>query len=281
MAKVGDIVITDKELMDRLQRIEKEFPRKFETHNQKKSVLEEMMNVELLYQEALRRKINETFEYRARVADLLVRELSREARAGVTEERMKTFYSEHREEFDQISARHILLRFDPKKETSELRKEMEEIYQSALKAPETFEGLARTHSQDASGRSGGELGFFTADRMVAPFSKAAFRLKKVGEISPIVETSYGFHIIQLSADRRGFEFHRDKIRERILKETQVARLEALLSPLRKRIDFVVYEDNLAKLSSLPEIVTQDPKKVMNWNKTESLQPEKKEETKSP
>ena len=86
-------------------------------------------------------------------------------------------------------------------ERDRVRGELAELRERVLKG-DNFAMLARLYSQDpGSAPKGGELGFFARGRMVAEFEAAAFALKP-GEVSPIVETEYGFHIIQL-IERRG------------------------------------------------------------------------------
>ncbi len=86
-------------------------------------------------------------------------------------------------------------------ERDAVRMQLAELRERVLKG-ENFSMLATLYSQDpGSAKRGGELGFFTRGDMVAPFEAAAFALKP-GEVSPIVESVYGFHIIQL-IERRG------------------------------------------------------------------------------
>ncbi len=86
-------------------------------------------------------------------------------------------------------------------ERDRVRGELAELRERILKG-DNFAMLARLYSQDpGSASKGGELGFFGRGRMVSEFEAAAFALKP-GEVSPIVETQYGFHIIQL-IERRG------------------------------------------------------------------------------
>ena len=86
-------------------------------------------------------------------------------------------------------------------ERDRVRGELAELRERVLKGA-NFSMLARLYSQDpGSAPKGGELGFFGRGRMVAEFEAAAFALKP-GEVSPIIETEYGFHIIQL-IERRG------------------------------------------------------------------------------
>jgi parvulin-like peptidyl-prolyl isomerase len=75
---------------------------------------------------------------------------------------------------------------------------MEAIRQRALDG-EDFAELASQYSDDDSAETGGSLGAVTRGRMVAPFEEAGFKLKN-GEISEVVETEYGFHIIKADTD---------------------------------------------------------------------------------
>ena len=86
-------------------------------------------------------------------------------------------------------------------ERDRVRTELSELRERILKG-EKFSMLAKLYSQDpGSASKGGELGFFGRGKMVSEFEAAAFALKP-GEVSPIVETQYGFHILQL-IERRG------------------------------------------------------------------------------
>jgi peptidyl-prolyl cis-trans isomerase SurA len=86
-------------------------------------------------------------------------------------------------------------------ERDRVRTQLAELRERVLKG-ESFSMLATLYSQDpGSARKGGELGFFPRGQMVAEFESAAFALKP-GEVSPIIESKFGFHIIQL-IERRG------------------------------------------------------------------------------
>jgi len=89
------------------------------------------------------------------------------------------------------------------KEREAARAKIEEILAEARKDPDRFAELAKQHSQDpGSAPQGGDLGYFGRGAMVKAFEDAAFKLKE-GEISPVVESEFGYHIIKLTGKRKG------------------------------------------------------------------------------
>ena len=103
---------------------------------------------------------------------------------------------------DRISASHVLVAFKGSRRANaavtrtkeEAQKRAAEVRAKALKG-EDFTALAREYSEDPSAGKGGDLGSFGRTSMVKPFADAAFALK-VGDVSEVVETEFGFHVIQ-------------------------------------------------------------------------------------
>jgi len=120
---------------------------------------------------------------------------------AVPDKEIKEYYDSHPESFkqpEQVQASHILVKVDPKAEASvkaEARKKIQEI-QDRLKKGEDFSALAKEASQCPSSAKGGDLGYFRRGQMVKPFEAVAFSLKP-GEVSDIVETKFGFHLIKV------------------------------------------------------------------------------------
>jgi len=84
-------------------------------------------------------------------------------------------------------------------ERAAAKKKAEGLLAELRAAPDKFAALAKQHSQDPGSKdNGGDLGFFARGAMVKPFAEAAFRLKP-GQMSDIVETDFGFHLIMLTA----------------------------------------------------------------------------------
>jgi hypothetical protein len=104
----------------------------------------------------------------------------------------------------ELRARHILLKV-PTEATAAQRdsvKRLAESLRQRAAGGEDFAALAKQYSQDpGTAQNGGDLGFFSRGRMVAPFEEAAFKLKP-GEVSPVVETPFGYHVIQAVSRRQ-------------------------------------------------------------------------------
>ena len=101
---------------------------------------------------------------------------------------------------DRIRASHILLMYAGSARSSNKRSKQQaqtEItaIEQRIAAGEDFAALARQHSDCPSGKSGGDLGMFGKGQMVAAFEQAAFGLP-VGQVSGVVETDFGYHLIQ-------------------------------------------------------------------------------------
>ena len=91
---------------------------------------------------------------------------------------------------DQVRASHILI-----EGKTEAQKVLERV-----KGGANFEDMARKHSKCPSGKNGGDLGFFGKGQMVKQFEETAFKMGK-GEVSGLVETQFGFHIIKVMDKR--------------------------------------------------------------------------------
>lgn len=136
--------------------------------------------------------------------DMAIRELIDKQVAQkvvVTDEESKIYYDTNPELFkqpEQVKARHILVKVDGKSSETEKIEAREEIkkIQQKLQNGEDFASLAKEFSQGPSSVNGGDLGFFRRGQMVKPFEDAAFALKP-NEISDIVETQFGYHLIKV------------------------------------------------------------------------------------
>lgn len=143
-----------------------------------------------------------------------------ESQAEVTEDQIQTHFNLNREDYGiprQVRARHILFKLDSGAEEEAVeatRKKALKVLEEA-RSGKDFAGLAKVHSDDpGSKEKGGDLGFFVRERMVKPFSDAAFALE-AGEISEPVKTPFGWHIIKVEEIQEAREPVLEEVAEQI------------------------------------------------------------------
>lgn len=124
------------------------------------------------------------------------------AKTVVSDAEIRAFYDKNQDKFKQdeaVKASHILIGADEKASADEKKKALEkaEKLHKELAGGADFAALAKANSTCPSSQQGGDLGFFGKGQMVPEFEKAAFALKP-GELSDVVETKFGYHIIKLT-----------------------------------------------------------------------------------
>ena len=119
---------------------------------------------------------------------------------NVNDAEIKKWYDDHPQLYrvpEERRASHILIIFDGD-DKAKAKAQAETVYKEVQKNPSRFAELAKQYSKDpGSAQKGGDLGFFSRGMMVKPFDDAVFSLKD-GEISGIVESDFGYHIIKLT-----------------------------------------------------------------------------------
>ncbi len=123
----------------------------------------------------------------------------------ITDDEIKKYYDEHKEDYKEPPARklkYVKIVIKPSSADSlKAKAKADSIYQLAIKKDADFAELAKEYSEGPTGPKGGDLGYFTFERMVKPFSEAAFSMK-VGEVSKPVLTRFGYHIIKVFDKRK-------------------------------------------------------------------------------
>jgi len=169
---------------------------------------------------------------------------------NVVEDDARKYYSENPKQFEipeQIRASHILIKpdvsqpgTDPNQAKAKAKARAEDLLKQ-IKEGADFAELAKAHSGCASAANGGDLGFFSKGQMVEPFEKAAFQLKP-GQLSDIVETQYGYHIIKVT-DRKDasvipFEQTKDDIINGLVQKKQFEFIKEYIQSLKDKASIV-------------------------------------------
>ncbi len=118
---------------------------------------------------------------------------------------------------EQVQARHILLTFKDEAEKQEQMALLESIRERIASGEAEFDKLAVEYSEDnGSVAKGGDLGTFARGRMVKPFEDAVFALNEPGELSGIVETRFGLHLIQLDKRLPARQLEFDEVKDQLI-----------------------------------------------------------------
>ena len=222
----------------------------------KEKFLNEIINKELLYKEALKkgydkgdaftRKLEE-FKKLSLVSELFEKEIM--AKAKVSDQDIKDYYEKNKGDFviaKEIRASHILVKTE---------EEAQKVL-ARLKQGDKFEAVAKEVSVDtASAKNGGDLGFFKKGQMVPEFERAAAMLK-VGETSSApVKTQFGFHIIKVTDKKVGeaveFDKVRDMIAQKLSGERQKEAFDKYIADLRNTHKVEINKEALSKADQAP------------------------------
>lgn len=164
----------------------------------------------------------------------------------VSDEELEKFYKEKPEMFvkpEEVTARHILFKVAenaPEDEVKSVQEKAEKVLQEVKAAPDKFAEVATKNSDDSSKSNGGDLGYFTKEQMVKPFADASFALKP-GEVSDLVRSQFGFHIIKSEGKRGGEKVALDEVKDR---------LNLYLKRMKQKDYLVTYLADLRKKSNV-------------------------------
>jgi len=222
----NSIEITDKEIEDRWlkenERVKVEYllisPGKYE-----KDVKIEPKDIENYYKEF---KQDFTVPEKVKVDYILLKPEEFKNKVVISEQMLKDYYKEHLDSYlvpEKRRVSHILIRLPSsqmsEEEKKEAKKKIEEV-QKKLKEGGDFADLCKKYSEDTSTRDkGGDLGFFTEQELASSsFVKSVFSLKKVGDISDIVETPLGYHLIKLTEIKPAYTKAFEEVKKQIEEE---------------------------------------------------------------
>ena len=163
--------------------------------------------------------------------------------ADPTEEEIAAYFEANAADFkepEQVLCQHILVKCEPgypEERRTEAMAKIGAIRRRIVEEGADFATEAREHSDCPSGAEGGSLGWFGRGMMVPEFDKAAFEMKK-GEVSDVIETQFGFHIIYKAGEKGGgaltiVDVH-DQIRDLLRHEARGRAMDAYVAELREK-----------------------------------------------
>lgn len=166
---------------------------------------------------------------------------------SVPEADLQRYYDENASRYtvaEERRARHILIKAEkdaPAADRAKAKARAEELLTQARAKPAEFAALAKANSQDeGSAAQGGDLDFFGRGAMVKPFEDAVYAMK-AGEISPVIETDFGYHIIQFTEQRGGQKKALAEVRPEIEAEVRKTLAQRKYAEAAEQFSNMVYE----------------------------------------
>jgi peptidyl-prolyl cis-trans isomerase C len=238
----GDVAIRQSEFEGALKTLPAEY-QQYASGPGKKQFAEDFLRMKLLASAGMKAGLDKDPEVLAQLSlmreNLVAQAQMQRIEKGITisDEELKKKYEENKGQYEQVKARHILVAFkgspaaQPGKPelTEEQAKAKADDLRKQLVAGASFEELAKKESDDTgSGARGGDLGEFGRGQMVPEFEKAAFEAK-AGDLTPVVRTQFGYHIIKV--DEHGTTTF-EQIKPTLEKNERQARMQAKMDEMK-------------------------------------------------
>lgn len=246
IAKVGNIEITKQHMINIIRSLPQQQAMEVSSQAGAKRLLDEMIAGELLYLDALDHSFQEEEEFKKTLEEATHGLLQRYAiqkllqDVTATDEELHSYFERNKSKFissDQLRARHILV--EQEAEAKKIKGEIEKGLD--------FSEAAQKYSSCPSKEKGGDLGFFEKGRMVPEFEEVAFALE-VGELSDLVKTSFGYHLImvdeKVTSGEKSFEEVASQLSQMVVQEKQGEVYDTKLAELKEKYSVEVNEEAL-------------------------------------
>lgn len=244
VARMGGEVIRQSTLQLLIDEIKAQDNKKLRTVEERQQFLENIIEQKMMADEARRLGLDQNPEVKLRIQHwldiILAKAYYTELRKGLvlSPDEVKAYYDAHPQAFEapeQIHVKHIIVGTRAAAEKA----------MAELDTGRTFEAVAQEINMDASKERGGDIGWYPRGRLVPELETAAFALQK-GEVSDIVQTRFGFHIIKLE-DRRAsqvkpFADVQEEVRLRAIQEIVERQRQENLSRIRIERDVQVFSE---------------------------------------
>ncbi len=253
LARVNNEVITPENFNERISRLPDVYKGAVGGHE--KEFLDDLIVEKLLLQKAMQKGLTSDKEViklfsdaknKIMIARLIDLELTQ--RVHVSDKEIMDYYSAHKSEFEdpvRYRASHIMVKTE-----DEAKQVLEK-----LKAGADFAEVAKTSSIDSSKDKGGDIGYFAKGDLIPEFEAAAMKMEK-GDISGIVKSPLGYHIIKLTdkKDARVKDLGevREKITQQLSDEKKKAAFDAFVKELKSSAKINVNDALVSKLYQTPK-----------------------------
>ncbi len=263
VARVGSDKITEESFKNRMLDVPTYYRGFLETEGGRRQYLEGIVNEGILVELAKAKGIHRRPEVRDRIKALedqiLLEQVVEELKKGplkVEETEIEEYYEKNRDFYlhpPRVRVSHILV---PSRD--EARNVLAQI-----KDGKSFSKLASEYSIDRNtAKKGGDVDYFERGDMVPEFEEAAFNLQNTGDISPVVKTPFGWHIIKLTGRSTAVSKTRDDARDEIVQFLSKQKLDDLIKFYKKKFHVKVNYDRLPSIYP-PWYMPEDTEKEEN------------------
>jgi peptidyl-prolyl cis-trans isomerase C len=222
----------------------------------RKRYLDEMILEMLLYEEAIRKGVDKDKDVKEVLSEAKKKIVTTkfvknmvDDKVRITEEEMKSFYESNKNEFrtqPMWRASHILVANE---------REARDIQAELAKGVATFAELAKTHSIDATASRGGDVGYFRSGQLIPDFEKECLKLE-VGQVSDVVHTQFGYHIIKMTDKKeaavKSFQDARRDIESELKRRKRSELFNGLVSNLKGKYSVKIKEDVFEAMDAAKE-----------------------------
>jgi peptidyl-prolyl cis-trans isomerase C len=251
LATYGGKKLTSDIVMKEMERLPPPSRAYLNAPERKRQFVENIILNDLLFEEGQRESFDKDEEIERQVTDLrkrlVVQRVMRKYQTPpeINDEQAKKYFDDNPTLYSttQIRASHILV-----KEEAVAK----ELHAKVKAAPDSFADVAKEKSTDTmSAQKGGDLGMFGQGRMVAEFEKVAFGLK-VNDLSDVVKTQYGYHIIKVTerkdGERKPFDQVKEQIKATLRNKLLQEQTQGHMDQLKKQANLQIIDDAVAKLT---------------------------------
>jgi peptidyl-prolyl cis-trans isomerase C len=254
LAEVNGTAVTSEELKKQIEMLPPQVQAFAGTPEGRRELFDNIIAQQLMVDEAKKAGVENDPAFKERFEDIKKRLMvetyvkkTLEEKVKIEDAELQKFYEQNKDRFksgNQIKASHIIVKDE------NLAKQIK----AELDKGGNFEELAKKHSTDGAAAKGGDLGWFAKDAMIPEFYDAAAALKE-GQISGVIKTQFGFHIVKLTGKRGPglvpFEEVKEQLREMMLPQKQQEYFTKMKEEVKSKAKIVYKDKSLEPAAAAP------------------------------